>query len=112
MSKVKLALVVFIASIQSGAFAALPAQQAQPAGVTQGDYIGLATYYGGLIAVFFGVVLGAAGLMVVAKNCITTYGEIGDGRKTWTDLGMQFGFGVVLIMVVLYLLNVASGIIS
>jgi len=58
-----------------------------------------------------GLILGTIAFLAVAKNMIATYNEIGEGKKTWGDMGMHGGMGVLLLVFVVYLLTQAATVI-
>ena len=57
------------------------------------------------------MILGTIAFLAVARNMISTYNEIGDGKKTWGDMGMHGGMGVLLLVFVVFLLTEASTVI-
>ena len=91
--------------------AALPDTADPTNAAADGDYIGLLQGYAFDIAIVLGLVLGTLAFLVVAKNMIAVYNEIGTGKKTWGDMGMHGGMGVLLLVFVVYLLTEASGVI-
>ena len=62
-------------------------------------------------AIVLGLILGTIAFLAVAKNMIATYNEIGEGKKTWGDMGMHGGMGVLLLVFVVYLLTQAATVI-
>ncbi|AHI32712.1 MAG: TIGR03745 family integrating conjugative element membrane protein [Marinobacter sp.] len=91
--------------------AALPATANPTNAPAQGDYIGLLKGYAFDIAIVLGLILGTIAFLAVAKNMIATYNEIGEGKKTWGDMGMHGGMGVLLLVFVVYLLTQAATVI-
>ena len=71
--------------------------------VDDGDFIGMLQAYGLDIVVLGGLGLSAIALLVVAKNVITKYSMVADGRATWGEVGMHGAVGVVLLVVVIFL---------
>ena len=71
--------------------------------VTSGDFIGMLQAYGLDIVVLGGLGLSAVALLVVAKNVITKYSMVADGRATWGEVGMHGAVGVVLLVIVIFL---------
>ena len=71
--------------------------------VTSGDFIGMLQAYGLDIVVLGGLGLSAIALLVVAKNVITKYSMVADGRATWGEVGMHGAVGVVLLVIVIFL---------
>ena len=71
--------------------------------VDDGDFIGMLQAYGLDIVVLAGLGLSAIALLVVAKNVITKYSMVADGRATWGEVGMHGAVGVVLLVIVIFL---------
>ncbi len=71
--------------------------------VDEGDFIGMLQAYGLDIVVLGGLGLSAIALLVVAKNVITKYSSVADGRATWGEVGMHGAVGVVLLVIVIFL---------
>ena len=95
----------------TSAQAALPDTAAPSVAAADGDYIGLLQGYAFDIAIVIGLVLGTLAFLAVAKNMIAIYNEIGTGKKTWGDMGMHGGMGVLLLVFVVFLLTEAAAII-
>lgn len=55
-----------------------------------------------------GLLLGVIGFLRVAASLISTYGEIQDGKKKWSDLGMSALVGAILLVVIIWLITEAS----
>ena len=70
---------------------------------TSGDFIGMLQAYGLDIVVLGGLGLSAIALLVVAKNVISKYSMVADGRATWGEVGMHGAVGVVLLVIVIFL---------
>lgn len=83
-----------------------------PDGVDEGDYIGIFQAYAVQIASIAGLIIAAVVFFIVGKNMISKYSEIAAGRATWGDLGMHAAIGVVLLVVIVFLMNQASGILE
>jgi len=111
LAAAKSILLVNMFLIVTPAMAALPDTAGPSNAVADGDYIGLMTGYAYDIMIAFGLVLGTVAFLVVGKNMIGIYGEIGDGRKKWGDMGMHGGMGVLLLVFVVYLFTEAATII-
>ena len=111
LNKIKTFFLVACASLSQSVFAALPDTQDPTNAAADGDYIGLAKGYAFDIIVMVGLVIAAVGFTIVSKNMLACYSEIGAGKKTWGDLGMQASVGVVLLVIIVYLLTEAAGII-
>lgn len=112
MKKLFSALVTgFAMAAATSANAALPTTAAPTNAAAAGDYIGLLQGYAFDIGIVIGLVLGTIAFLAVAKNMIATYNEIGAGKKTWGDMGMQGGMGVLLLVFVVFLLTEAAGVI-
>ena len=71
--------------------------------VDSGDFIGMLQAYGLDIVVLGGLGLSAIALLVVAKNVISKYSMVADGRATWGEVGMHGAVGVVLLVIVIFL---------
>ena len=71
--------------------------------VADGDFIGMLQAYGLDIVVLGGLGLSAIALLVVAKNVISKYSMVADGRATWGEVGMHGAVGVVLLVIVIFL---------
>ena len=71
--------------------------------VDDGDFIGMLQAYGLDMVVLGGLGLSAIALLVVAKNVITKYSMVADGRATWGEVGMHGAVGVVLLVIVIFL---------
>ena len=92
------------AAVAAGANAGLP-DVADPStgAVDEGDFIGMLQAYGLDIVVLGGLGLSAIALLVVAKNVISKYSMVADGRATWGEVGMHGAVGVVLLVIVIFL---------
>jgi len=91
--------------------AALPATAAPTNAAAAGDYIGLIKGYAFDIAIVLGLILGTIAFLTVAKNMVAVYADIGAGKRTWGDMGMHGGMGVLLLVLVIYLITEASTVI-
>ncbi len=91
--------------------AGLPEFEA-PDGVDEGDYIGIFQAYAVQIASVAGLIVAAVVFFIVGKNMISKYSEIAAGRATWGDLGMHAAIGVVLLVIIVFLMNQASGVLE
>ncbi len=91
--------------------AALPATAAPTNAAAAGDYIGLIKGYAFDIAIVLGLILGTIAFLTVSKNMVAVYADIGAGKKTWGDMGMHGGMGVLLLVMVIYLITEASTVI-
>ena len=112
MKKTLSALVTgFVMPAVTSVQAALPTTAAPSNAAADGDYIGLLKGYAFDIGIVLALVLGTIAFIAVAKNMIAVYNEIGAGKKTWGDMGMHGGMGVLLLVFVVFLLTEASGII-
>ncbi len=111
INTVKQALVGASLFAVTQAQAALPQTSDPTNAAADGDYIGLIQGYAYDILIVIGLIVATIGFITVAKNVIGVYNEIGAGKKTWGDMGMHGGMGVVLLVLVVYLLTEASTII-
>lgn len=100
-----------VAFNSSTVLAALPSTADPSKAAADGDYIGLLKGYGYDIAIVIGLFIATIAFVVVAKNVVGIYSEIGAGKKTWGDMGMHGGMGVLLLVFVVYLLTEAAAII-
>ncbi len=96
--------------LANSASAALPDTADPTNAAADGDYIGLIKGYAFDIFIVIGLVLSTLAFIVVSKNMIATYNEIGAGKKTWGDMGMHGGMGVLLLVFTVYLLTEAAGV--
>lgn len=74
-------------------------------GVATGDYLGLFQEYAADIALLLGLILTTVSFLVVARNAIHIYAEIGNGQKTWKDMAAQGAVGVFLLLFNIFLLR-------
>ena len=109
--RARAAAVVAVAS--SRALAQLP-DVATPDGIDEdsGDYIGVFQAYALQIVVLGGLLVAVAALFIVAKNMLSKYSEIATGRASWGELGMHAAAGVVLLVIVIFLMTQASGVLD
>ncbi|MCY3810309.1 MAG: TIGR03745 family integrating conjugative element membrane protein [Gammaproteobacteria bacterium] len=80
--------------------------------VADGDFIGMLQAYGLDIVVLGGLGLSAIALLVVAKNVISKYSMVADGRATWGEVGMHGAVGVVLLVIVIFLATQAATVLT
>ncbi len=92
------------------AIAALPTTAAPSRGATSGGYIELFQNYAYDVALVVGLILGTARFLIVASNAISVYGDIGKGRKQFSDLGGHLAAGVLLMVFTVYMLTEASSV--
>lgn len=111
LAALKTAFISFMFFAVSNAHAALPDTADPSNAAADGDYIGLAKGYAFDVTIVFGLILGTIAFLAVGKNMIAVYNDIGAGKKTWGDMGMHGGMGVLLLVFVVYLLTEADGII-
>jgi integrating conjugative element membrane protein (TIGR03745 family) len=95
----------------SNAMAALPTTADPSQAPADGNYIELIKGYAYDIGIVLGLVLGLVAFLVVVNNMIGVYKEIGAGKKSWGDMGMHGGMGVLLLVFCIFLLTEASTII-
>lgn len=97
----------------SRALAQLP-DVSTPDGIDEdsGDYIAVFQAYALQIVVLGGLIVAVAALFVVAKNLLSKYSEIASGRATWGELGMHAAAGVVLLVIVVFLMTQAAGVLD
>ncbi|UMT25374.1 TIGR03745 family integrating conjugative element membrane protein [Escherichia coli] len=58
-----------------------------------------------------GLIISAIAFIVVANAAISTFSEIQDGKKTWTQFGAIVVVGVILLVAVIWLLTKSASII-
>lgn len=109
--RVKYSLIGGMLMCLSDVHAALPDTADPTNAAADGDYIGLLKGYAFDISIVIGLVIGTLAFLTVSKNMISIYNEIGAGKKTWGDMGMHGGMGVLLLVFVVYLLTEAAGVI-
>ena len=87
---------------------------ATPDGIDEdsGDYIEVFQAYALQIVVLGGLIVAVAALFIVAKNMLSKYSEIATGRATWGELGMHAAAGVVLLVIVVFLMTQAAGVLD
>ena len=103
----------WVALAASHALAQLP-EVSTPEGIDEdsGDYIAVFQAYALQIVVLGGLIVAVAALFVVAKNLLSKYSEIASGRATWGELGMHAAAGVVLLVIVVFLMTQAAGVLD
>ena len=77
-----------------------------------GDYIAVFQAYALQIVVLGGLIVAVAALFIVAKNMLSKYSEIASGRASWGELGMHAAAGVVLLVIVVFLMTQAAGVLD
>lgn len=88
--------------------AGLPTVSAPSRTTSSGNYVELLQNYAFDIGILVGLLLSTVGFIMVARNVIGVYGEIGDGRKTWGDMAGQASGGVLLLVLIVFLLSEAA----
>lgn len=88
--------------------AALPTVAAPTRGTTPGNFLKLIQDYAYDFAIFIGLAIAALALFVVAKNVITTYNDVPNGKATMGGVAVQAGVGVLLIVIIVFLVTEAS----
>lgn len=76
------------------------------------DYIAVIKGYAFDIGIAAGLILGTMAFIVVVKNAVGTYSEIANGKKTWGDLAMHGGMGVLLLAFCVFMLNEAAKVLA
>lgn len=66
--------------------------------------------YGYDIVILMSLAICSVGFLVVANSCIGTYAEIQNGKKQWKDLGAMAGVGAILLVITIWLLTEAGGV--
>ena len=103
-------LVVMGALLSSPVFAAgLPKMEDPSRGTGKGIMETIKNFaYDG--AILGGLLIAAFAFLRVASSCVSTYGEISSGKKTWGDLAMQALVGAVLLVVIIWLITKSADI--
>jgi len=57
------------------------------------------------------LVICAIAFIVVVISCVGTYHKIGDGKASWFDFGVRVIVGGIMLVLIIYFLNKAVGII-
>ena len=82
------------------------------AAVGTNDYIGLIQGYALDSFIVLGLILGTVAFIMVAKNVTKVYGEIGNGKAEWGDMGAHLVGGVLLLVFVVFMLTKAASILA
>ena len=108
------ACAVGLATLAASRVAAQLPDVATPDGIDEdsGDYIAVFQAYALQIVVLGGLIVAVAALFIVAKNMLSKYSEIATGRATWGELGMHAAAGVVLLVIVVFLMTQAAGVLD
>lgn len=77
-----------------------------------GDFIGWLRGYMYDILVFGGLLVAAIALFVVAKNVMSAYGEVQDGKGSWGNFAVNIVVGVVLLVFIVFLMTEAADVLS
>lgn len=101
-----------LALLSVPALAALPTAQNSSSGSSSGSYIEKFKGYVADGAVLVGLIVCVYGFIVVANAIITEFNAIREKQTTWGKFGVLCVVGVVLIVVVIWLLNVAADILA
>lgn len=103
-----------LAALAAARAAAQLPDVATPDGIDEdsGDYIAVFQAYALQIVVLGGLVVAVAALFIVAKNMLAKYSEIANNRATWGELGMHAAAGVVLLVIVVFLMTQAAGVLD
>lgn len=89
----------------------LPTVSAPSTGSTT-NYIELIQGYALDSFLVLGLILGTVAFIMVAKNVTKVYGEIGNGKAEWGDMGAHLVGGVLLLVFVVFMLIQASTILA
>ena len=92
------------------ALADLP-QMEPPSSGGGGGFFGQIKGYSQDGVVLAGLIICAVAFIVVANSAISTFSEIQDGKKTWTQFGAIVVVGVILLVAVIWLLTKSASII-
>ncbi|WIM84945.1 TIGR03745 family integrating conjugative element membrane protein [Gallibacterium anatis] len=102
-------LVVMGALLSSPVFADLPKMEEPSRGAGKG-ILETVKNYGYDIVILAALMVASFSFVRVASSCISVYGEISSGKKTWGDLAMNALGGAVLLVVIIWLLTQAKDI--
>ena len=91
-------------------YADLPTTAAPTRGSTDGNFIKLIQDYAFDILVLAGLVVAAVAFFMVVSNTLKAYTDVGEKRGSWGAVGMHGGVGVTLLVLVVFLVTEASGI--
>lgn len=92
----------------SSAYAALPTTAPPTRGAPAGNFIQTLQNYAYDIGIFGGLLVATLIFFVVAKNTITTYGLVADGRATMGQLALQATVGALLLVFIIFLMTQAA----
>lgn len=98
------------AVFSGGVLAQLPTVANPSRGVTAGDYLRLVQDYLFDFALLVGLVIAAFALFKVAAGALVIYHQVQEGKARWGDLGMHLGVGAGLLLVIVFLVTQASGV--
>ena len=94
----------------SQAYADLPTTSDPSRGATDGNFIELLQNYSFDIFILAGLGLSTFAFFLVAKNVLGAYSEVSNGKGTWGAVSLHGGVGVLLLVLVVFLLTQAAGI--
>lgn len=98
------AMAALMASAQANA--KLPEVQSSGS-AAEGNFLQMMMEYAGKAFIVLGIVVVASAFMLVARNAMGVYAEIGDGRAKWSDLGVHVLVGGCLLVVAVFLAHEA-----
>lgn len=98
------ALSLALLSAYSTAYAGLPSVAAPSTGSST-NFLDVIQGYSKDAIKVVGLIIGASVFVLVVKNAMVVYAEIGDGKKKWSDLAMHTVIGGALLVVAVYLLT-------
>ena len=105
------AITALFLSASINVHAALPDIAGPENAAADGNYIQLGKGYAYDILIVVSLIIGMVSFLVVSKNMIGIYAEIGKGKAEWGDMGAHGAAGVTLLILVVFLLTEASTII-
>lgn len=109
--RIQSAALLALAGGGSTAHAALPTVTQPTNAAGSGNYLGMIKAYSAETIVVIGLILAASVFVLVVKNAMTVYSEIGTGKKQWSDLAMHVTIGGILLVVAVYLLTESKNVI-
>ena len=85
---------------------------AAPTGGSSTDYISTMQNYAFDAFILAGLLIGTIAFIMVAKNCVQVYGEIANGKATFSDMAGHAIAGSLLLVFVVFMLTQASTVLA
>ncbi len=106
------AAVVALVAISEPAFAALPTALDPGNNGASGDYLALMQAYWKKGVAVLVLIVGALAFLSVGGGAVTKFNEFRAGKAELSDLTMYAVLGVILLVITVYLLTTADGVIT